>query len=219
MQSDTLTYYTRELNKSKYNPLSPEEERKLLEQYAAGSMRAFERLVETHLRFVVYFIRYYKIPNNVDIMDIVQEGNAGLIVGIKRFNNKRTNRVFTYAMYWIRFYMSTALNINAKNHNIFVPLPEEVYELAQEKENRINERAIREDITNELIGDTFNILDSKEKAIIMLFYGIGSSGSKTLKEIGSMLHVTAENIRLIKLKAIEKIKQHLKETDTLEKLY
>jgi len=215
MHSNTLTFYTQELNKSKYDPLTPEEERKLLDEYKEGSEQAFQRLVETHLRFVVYFIRYYKIPNNVDVMDIIQEGNTGLIVGINRFNHKKFDcRIFTYAMYWIRFYMSTALTNHSKNYNMFTPLPEELYDLAKDKDDIEHEREIRENVTHDIINNAFSILNEKERAILMLFFGIGSSGGKTLKEIGSMMHVTAENIRLIKLKAIKKVKQHLEVNDS-----
>jgi len=99
MQFDqSFVLYTRELSHKRYTPLTAERERELLAQYSSGSVSAREQLINAHLRFVVYLLRDYKIPNTINIMDIIQEGNCGLMEGIKRFDSTTyTCRVATFA--------------------------------------------------------------------------------------------------------------------------
>jgi len=107
MYTKAFELYTKELSKSKYDPLSKDEEEKLVKQYMSGSTEAFDKLVNSHLRFVVYSLRNYTIPPTLDIMDLIQEGNCGLIEGLKRFDyNKYKCRVFSFCYWWIRFYLT-----------------------------------------------------------------------------------------------------------------
>ena len=78
--------YKKELASDAYKPLSKDQERAYFAEYKVGSTSAFQRLVKAHLRFTFWMLREYQIPTTVDVMDIIQEANGGLMEGIKRFN-------------------------------------------------------------------------------------------------------------------------------------
>src|SRR5262249_3526406 len=82
--------------------LSQEEERLLAQKWAdTRDPRAGERLVLCNLRFVVKIAleyRSYRVP----LLDLVQEGNLGLLTAVGRFDPDRNTRLTTYAVWWIR---------------------------------------------------------------------------------------------------------------------
>jgi RNA polymerase sigma factor (sigma-70 family) len=201
--------YTNELGLDKYKPLEPKVERALILEYSTGSQCAFEKLVKAHLRFVVWMLREYKIPKDVDIMDVIQEANLGLIEGIKRFKPKDYKcRVYTYCFYWIRFYIMKSLSSTSRIHKIFVPIPEDAEYVENEEEVIRNDTYYEQtaiDIVQHALGD----LEEKERKILILFFGLVSPYEpKTLQEIGSMLHINSlEKVRQIKDSALKKLKK------------
>jgi len=99
---------------SRFSPLSREEEHKLAVLYQeTGSREAGYRLVTANLRLVVKVAMIYnKIYNN--IMDLIQEGNVGLIQAVKRFDPFRGTRLPTYASWWIKAYIVKFLLDNTR---------------------------------------------------------------------------------------------------------
>jgi RNA polymerase sigma factor (sigma-70 family) len=205
--SATLTRYVKELSKPKYEPLGKEEELELFYQFSSGSIIAQEKLINAHLRFVVYLLRGYKIPSQVDPMDIIQEGNLGLIEGISRFDPSYDCRIFTYARHYILWYVGRALAFYSKI-NQYYTFPEnfninEVEDLNSEKDERIKKEA-----HSHILKKISKILNAKELAIIKLRFGLEFPfKTHTLKEIGLLLHTDPEKIRQMKEEALEKIKQ------------
>ena len=85
--------------------LSREEELELAQRFKQEEDRdAAKRLVEANLRFVVKMAYSYK-NYNVKLIDLVQEGNIGLMKAIERFNPDRGYRLISYAVWWIKAYM------------------------------------------------------------------------------------------------------------------
>lgn len=80
--------------------VSDEERSQLVEEVADGE-RAREHFVEANLRLVVAFAKRYRRPG-VELLDLVQAGNIGLLRAVERFDWHRGNRFSTYAMWWIR---------------------------------------------------------------------------------------------------------------------
>jgi RNA polymerase primary sigma factor len=96
----TLQAYLRELRR--FPPTTPEEERTLGERIRAnGDEEAVRRLVEGNLRFVVSYARRYR-NLGVPFVDLVHEGNLGLIEAARRFDPSRNVKFITYAVWWIR---------------------------------------------------------------------------------------------------------------------
>ena len=86
----------------KFPMLSQEEESKLVREWIEGAdVKAAHKLVTSHLRLVVKIalkFRNYGLP----LMDIISEGNIGLMKAVKKFRSEKGNRLSTYAMWWIK---------------------------------------------------------------------------------------------------------------------
>ncbi len=100
---DPLRRYLAEVRK--YPFLSREEEKRLAIKFKEeGDLQAVTQLVLSHLRLAVSIAMEYKnLPFNV--MDLIQEGNVGLMQAIKKFDPYKDIRVSTYASWWIRAYI------------------------------------------------------------------------------------------------------------------
>ncbi|RLB60571.1 MAG: RNA polymerase subunit sigma-70 [Deltaproteobacteria bacterium] len=85
--------------------LKPEEERELAFQYHdQGDLEAAHKLVVSNLRFVVKIVSEYS-GYRMKKMDLIQEGNLGLMTAVKKFNPERGYRLISYAVWWIRAYI------------------------------------------------------------------------------------------------------------------
>ncbi len=85
--------------------LTREEEQELATHYRdTGDRDAAKRLVEANLRFVVKMAYSYK-NYNVKLIDLIQEGNIGLMKAVEKFNPDRGYRLISYAVWWIKAYM------------------------------------------------------------------------------------------------------------------
>ncbi len=100
---DPLRRYLLEI--SQFQPLSAEEEYELAVQYREqGDQRAGYRLVTANLQLVVKIARLYsRVYRNV--IDLIQEGNIGLIEAVRRFDPEKGARLPTYAGWWIKAYI------------------------------------------------------------------------------------------------------------------
>lgn len=102
-----LTRYLQEA--SRFPLLSPEEEKELAKQvFDDKNPQAAQRLVQSNLRFVVK-IAFEYARYGARILDLIQEGNVGLIRAVQEFNPYKDVRLTTYAVYWIRSYMQDFL--------------------------------------------------------------------------------------------------------------
>ena len=100
---DPLDAFLREIQQ--YELLGPEEERTLAEQYVAtGDVHAAAKLVTSNLRLVVKIAFEYRRAYR-NIMDLIQEGNIGLMHAVKKFDPTRGVKLSSYAAWWIRAYI------------------------------------------------------------------------------------------------------------------
>ncbi len=98
-RNDFLQLY---LNEIKRHPLlSAEEEYAVAQRAAQGNARARERLITSNLRLVVSIAAKYR-DLGVPLLDLIQEGNIGLITAVERFDPNRGYKFSTYATWWIR---------------------------------------------------------------------------------------------------------------------
>ena len=91
--------------------LTAEEEKRLAERIQQGDQEAFQRLVKANLRFVVNVVKKYR-RSGVPLLDLINEGNIGLIRAAKKFNPKLGLRFISYAVWWIRNRLSLYLARN-----------------------------------------------------------------------------------------------------------
>ena len=85
--------------------LTFEEELELSRQIQAGSKEALHKLVNSNLRLVMKIAGMYNVPE-IPLMDIIQEGNIGLLHAAQKFDYRKNARFCTYASWWIRQFMS-----------------------------------------------------------------------------------------------------------------
>lgn len=104
---DALGQYLSEINK-KPCLLSREEEKILADRIQKGDRVALNTLVESNLRFVVKIAKRYR-GYSIPIQDLINEGNLGLIEAAKRFDPSREVRFISYAIWWIRQMIISAI--------------------------------------------------------------------------------------------------------------
>jgi RNA polymerase primary sigma factor len=109
---DGLGAYLREIGKNRV--LSYPEERELLSRMRKGDKRAFKDLITANLRFVVSVCRKYQ-HQGLPLTDLISEGNLGLIRAAQSFDEARTCRFISYAVWWIRQRILQALAEQSRN--------------------------------------------------------------------------------------------------------
>lgn len=98
--SDALDYYLAQLRETPL--LTKEQEEELFARlHNADDMDAARKLVMSHLRFVVHIAKTYK-GYGLPLLDIIQEGNIGLMKAVKKFDPSKNVRLLSFAIYWIR---------------------------------------------------------------------------------------------------------------------
>ena len=96
--SSIISNYMQKIGK--YPVLTREQEANLFKKYVEGDQTARETLINSNLRLVVSVIKnYINIPSEMEMMDIIQEGNLGLMKAVEEFDYTLGNKFSTYAIW------------------------------------------------------------------------------------------------------------------------
>ncbi len=106
-----LERYLEELGR--YPLLSPGEERETARSARSGDASALERLVQANLRFVISIARRYR-NKGLSFLDLIQEGNVGLVIAARKFDPDHGVKFISYAVWWIRQAMLSAIAKQAR---------------------------------------------------------------------------------------------------------
>jgi RNA polymerase primary sigma factor len=103
---------------SKFNPLSSEEEIELVVKIKDGDTKALDLLVNSNLRFVISVAKKYQ-HNGLELNDLINEGNIGLIKAVHKFDETRGFKFISFAVWWIR--QSIIQAISEKRRLVKIP--------------------------------------------------------------------------------------------------
>jgi RNA polymerase primary sigma factor len=145
---DSLSLYFQSVNKIAL--LSPKEEKELIFKSRQGDKDAFERVIVANQKLVVKeALKYYFKEDN--FLDLVNEGNKGLIEALKRFDPARENRFYTYAMWWVRSEIRRYLSKNQRLisfpdifYNDYLNFKKKYFNLTKEFKRRPTEKELAE---------------------------------------------------------------------------
>ena len=120
---DPVKVYLKEIGRVPL--LTNEEEQELSERMAAGDISARKRLSEANLRLVVSIAKRY-VGRGMQFLDLIQEGNLGLIKAVEKFDHTKGFKVSTYATWWIRQAITRAIADQARTIRIPVHMVETI---------------------------------------------------------------------------------------------
>jgi len=123
MDSRNLKFYLDRI--ANFPTLNDEEEKKVGEHIRKGDMDAMRQLIEANLKFVVSYAKKYR-GMGLSLLDLINEGNVGLIEAAKRFDPNRNVRFISYAVWWIRQAIIHALSQYSRIFNIPQKLSDQI---------------------------------------------------------------------------------------------
>lgn len=132
--------------------LSEEEEKELGKRSAEGDEAARKRLSESNLRLVVSLAKHYT-GRGVPLMDLIQEGNMGLMRAAEKYDHTKENRFSTYAAWWIREAMQRAIDQQSREIRVPVHVAENmkrVQKTARELQQQLGRDATPGEIAEKL---------------------------------------------------------------------
>ncbi len=265
---DSVRMYLREIGKIPL--LSLEKETELAEKAMQGDQRAKDKMAEANMRLVVSIAKRYS-GRGLELLDLIQEGNTGLLRAVDKFDPSKGFKFSTYATWWIRQAITRAIADQARTIRIPVHMVETInklmrtsrrltqelnreptnQELAKEMDMDVEKieyiQKIKQDITSldagigrdgeegeestlgdfiededtaspeesatvqllkEQVREILSTLSDRERKILEMRFGLNSTKSHTLEEVGLEFAVTRERIRQIEAKALMKLKKH-----------
>lgn len=145
--------------------LSNEEEKKLAIAVENGDLEAKQRLAEANLRLVVSIAKRY-VGRGMQFLDLIQEGNMGLMKAVDKFDYSKGFKFSTYATWWIRQAITRAIADQARTIRIPVHMVETINKLVREQRNLLQE--LGQDPTPEQIAERMDMTPDKVREILKI---------------------------------------------------
>ena len=202
---------------SRYQPLTLEQELTLATRARQGDAEAREQLIHAHLPLVVRVAKIYMPPCD-EIMDLIQEGNIGLIYAVDKFDPTRGTKFSTYAFYWINKHIQRFLN---HEPDALVSLDTELTDssehlllsdtiadsptiLGSQTIQHIDAKMEYEELQRQ-IHKMLSTLSAREQEVIRLLYGMGLRRSYTVSEVAKMLRISKVRVCQLRDRALTRM--------------
>ena len=204
-------------------PLSASEERACFLAMEKGDTRAREKLILHNLRLVSHIVRkYYASAKNQE--DLISIGNLGLIKAVDSFRVSNGARFATYAakciqneiLMFFRSQKKLACEVSI-NETIDVDRdgnPLTYGDIVYTEDNALEELDMRIHTERALLA-VRDVLDERERQIIVLRYGLGKHPPKTQREVAAMLHISRSYVSRIEKKALLRLRRCFKDAPEL----
>ena len=147
---DSVRLYLREIGKIPL--LTPEEEADLAKRIVKGDKKAKDKMVESNMRLVVSIAKRYG-GRGLDFLDLIQEGNTGLLRAVEKFDPDKGFKFSTYATWWVRQAITRAIADQARTIRIPVHMVEtinKVLRTTRKLTSELNREPTNEEIAKEL---------------------------------------------------------------------
>ena len=146
VSDDSVRLYLREIGNIPL--LNSEEELKLAQRVVKGDKKAKDKMAEANMRLVVSIAKRYS-GRGLDLLDLIQEGNTGLLRAVEKFDPDRGFKFSTYATWWIRQAITRAIADQARTIRIPVHMVETINKLLR-TQRRMTQKLNREPTIDEL---------------------------------------------------------------------
>ena len=161
--NDPVRMYLKEIGK--ISLLSLDEELALSEKVAEGDVEAKNKLAESNLRLVVSIAKRY-VGRNLSFLDLIQEGNMGLMKAVDKFDASKGYKFSTYATWWIRQAITRAIADQAKTIRVPVHMVETINKLKRTQRQLTLE--LNREPTEEELADKMGLPVEKIREIIKI---------------------------------------------------
>lgn len=198
-----------------FKPLSPEEEKIVIDKYLQGDEAARITLIERNMRLVAHVIKKFH-PSHEQIDDYISIGTIGLIKAISSYTPEKKTKLATYAARCIENEILMHLRAQKKvqrDISLFEPIGVDregqslmIRDLLQLDEKSALEQIEDKDLLSKLY-DNLGVLDERELEIIMYRFGLFDQNSHTQKEIAKKLTISRSYVSRIEKRALIKLYQ------------
>lgn len=198
-------------------PLSKEDEAYYISQLAQGEESAKQTLIEHNLRLVVYLARRFE-NTAINIEDLISIGTIGLIKAVNTFKADKNIKLATYASRCIEneILMFLRKTNNQKGEISFdEPLNtdwdgnELLLSDILGTDNDMVIRPLEEDVDRHLLMEALEKLSERERAIIIMRFGLGNTEEKTQKEVADMMGISQSYISRLEKRIISRLKREI----------
>lgn len=160
---DPVKMYLKEIGR--ISLLDYDEERRLAELISLGDSESVDRLAEANLRLVVSIAKHY-VGRGLTFLDLIQEGNIGLMKAVEKFDYKKGYKFSTYATWWIRQSITRAIADQARTIRIPVHMVETINKVSKTSRQLVHE--LGQEPTPEQIGEKLNMTREKVEEVLRI---------------------------------------------------
>ena len=199
-------------------PLGKDEEEEYLIKKEAGDTFSRDKLIEHNLRLVVFLAKKYE-NTNVELEDLVSIGSIGLIKGINTFKRGKNIKLATYCsrcidneiLMFLRKNKKTKGDVSFEESLSFDSDGNELHlEDILGTDPDIVTKDLDMEIDKKILKDELEKLESRDKEIIVLRYGLNGFNEMTQKDVAEKLNISQSYISRIEKKVIKKLKNIIK---------